>query len=123
MSHSRKLREKIELVAPGMHRAIHAFWTHPRIHEIFPEFLFTTYCVGRSTVPLLELAHTAGSAYRSAVLLDFERASDCVIGLPGGFGGRTADRRVSRGGHSEDWSAAKGFPNLFSARGRGSKAS
>ena len=64
MSHSRKLREKIELVAPGMHRAIHAFWTHPRIHEIFPEFLFTTYCVGRSTVPLLELAYTTGSTLR-----------------------------------------------------------
>lgn len=64
MSHSRKLREKIELVAPGMHRAIHAFWTHPCIHEIFPEFLFTTYCVGRSTVPLLESAHTVSSALR-----------------------------------------------------------
>ncbi|MGH9748223.1 MAG: iron-containing redox enzyme family protein [Candidatus Acidiferrales bacterium] len=64
MSHSRRLREKIELAAPGMHRAIHSFWTHPRMPEIFPEFLFTTYCVGRSTVPLLESAFTEANARR-----------------------------------------------------------
>ena len=51
MSHSRRLREKIELLAPSMHREIDAFWTHPRLREIFPEFLFRTYCVGRTTVP------------------------------------------------------------------------
>jgi len=45
-----------------MHRTIHAFWTHPRVVEIFPEFLFTTYCVGRSTVPLLEAARDAANA-------------------------------------------------------------
>ena len=49
MSHSARLRAKIELVAPGMHRAIEAFWAHPRMPEIFPEFLYTTYCVGRTT--------------------------------------------------------------------------
>lgn len=64
MSHSRRLRQKIELVAPGMHRSIHAFWTHPRMPEIFPDFLYNTYCVGRATVPLLESAFTAASARR-----------------------------------------------------------
>src|SRR5271156_1604828 len=58
MSVSQRLREKIELMAPGMHRAIDVFWTHPRLQETFPEFLFATYCVGRTTVPLLELALT-----------------------------------------------------------------
>jgi hypothetical protein len=65
MSHSRRLREKIELVAPGMHRALDVFWTHPRIEEFFPEFLFTTYCVGRSTVPLLEAALAVANARRA----------------------------------------------------------
>jgi len=64
LTHSRRLRAKIELLAPRMHRAIHAFWTHPRVVEIFPEFLFTTYCVGRSTVPLLEAARDAAIACR-----------------------------------------------------------
>jgi hypothetical protein len=66
MSHSRRLREKIELVAPSMHRAIHAFWTHPRIQEVFPDFLYTTYCVGRSTVPLLESAFEVANARRDS---------------------------------------------------------
>ncbi len=39
MNHSRRLREKIELIAPTMHRAIDAFWTHPRMQEIFPGVL------------------------------------------------------------------------------------
>jgi len=64
MNHSRRLRAKIELVAPSMHRAIHAFWTHPRMEDLFPEFLFTTYCVGRTTVPLLEAALTAANDRR-----------------------------------------------------------
>jgi hypothetical protein len=66
MSHSRRLREKIELVAPSMHRAIHAFWMHPRIRELFPDSLYTTYCVGRSTVPLLESAFAAADARRES---------------------------------------------------------
>jgi hypothetical protein len=66
MSHSRRLREKIELVAPSMHRAIHAFWTHPRMQEMFPDFLYTTYCVGRSTVPLLESAFEVANARRDS---------------------------------------------------------
>jgi hypothetical protein len=66
MNHSRRLREKIELVAPGMHRTIHAFWTHPRIREMFPDLLYTTYCVGRSTVPLLESAFEVANARRES---------------------------------------------------------
>ena len=66
MSHSARLRAKIELVAPGMHRAIEAFWAHPRMPEIFPEFLYTTYCVGRTTVPLLEAALATANARREA---------------------------------------------------------
>jgi hypothetical protein len=82
MSHSRRLREKIELVAPSMHRAIDAFWAHPRLPEIFPEFLFTTYCVGRTTVPLLETALAAASARRGADAVAGAVADYCARHIP-----------------------------------------
>lgn len=82
MSHSQRLREKIELLAPSMHRAIDAFWTHPRLQEIFPEFLFSTYCVGRTTVPLLELALTAGNVRREADLVAASVADYCERHIP-----------------------------------------
>ena len=82
MSHSRRLREKIELVAPGMHRALDAFWTHPRVAEIFPEFLFTTYCVGRSTVPLLESALAGANARRAVDPVSARVADYCARHIP-----------------------------------------
>ncbi len=82
MSHSRHLREKIDLVAPSMHRAIHAFWTHPRMREIFAEFLFTTYCIGRSTVPLLESASTTASAHRDIDPVAACVADYCALHIP-----------------------------------------
>jgi hypothetical protein len=82
MSHSRRLREKIELVAPSMHRAIDAFWAHPRLPEIFPEFLFTTYCVGRTTVPLLETALAAAGARRGADEVAGAVADYCARHVP-----------------------------------------
>jgi hypothetical protein len=82
MSHSRRLREKIELVAPCMHRAIDAFWAHPRLPEIFPEFLFTTYCVGRTTVPLLETALAAASGRSGADAVAGAVADYCARHIP-----------------------------------------
>ena len=82
MSHSRRLREKIEFVAPSMHRAIHAFWTDPRIRELFPDFLYTTYCVGRSTVPLLESAFEVASARRECDPVAAFVADYCARHIP-----------------------------------------
>jgi hypothetical protein len=82
MSHSRHLREKIELLAPTMHRAIDAFWTHPRMQEIFPEFLFTTYCVGRTTVPLLETALSVARARCDADPVAASVADYCERHIP-----------------------------------------
>jgi hypothetical protein len=82
MSHSSRLREKIELVAPSMHRAIDAFWAHPRLPEIFPEFLFTTYCVGRTTVPLLEAALAAASARSGADAVAGAVSDYCARHIP-----------------------------------------
>jgi Iron-containing redox enzyme len=82
MSHSRRLREKIELLAPSMHREIDAFWTHPRLREIFPEFLFRTYCVGRTTVPLLETALAAARARCDADPVAASVADYCERHIP-----------------------------------------
>jgi Iron-containing redox enzyme len=82
MSHSRRLRAKIELVAPSMHRAIDAFWMHPSLREIFPELLFTTYCVGRSTVPLLELALNTADAQREVDPVAASVADYCERHIP-----------------------------------------
>jgi heme oxygenase-like protein len=82
MSHSGQLRQKIELVAPSMHRAIHAFWNHARVREIFPDFLYTTYCVGRSTVPLLETALAAANARREMDPVAAAVAEYCAAHIP-----------------------------------------
>jgi hypothetical protein len=82
MSHSRRLREKIELVAPSMHRALHAFWTHPRMPDIFPDFLYTTYCVGRSTVPLLESALAEANTLRTTDPVAASVADYCTRHIP-----------------------------------------
>jgi hypothetical protein len=82
MSHSRRLREKIELVAPSMHRAIDAFWNHSRLYELFPELLFATYCVGRTTVPLLELALTVANSRREADPVAASVAEYCERHIP-----------------------------------------
>src|ERR1700736_6262302 len=82
MNHSRRLREKIELIAPSMHREMYALWTHPRLREIFPEFLFTTYCVGRSTVPLLETALTTARARCDADPVAASVADYCERHIP-----------------------------------------
>jgi hypothetical protein len=65
-----------------MHRAIHAFWTHPRLEKIFPKFLYTTYCVGRSTVPLLESAFTAASAHQEVDPVAACVAEYCALHIP-----------------------------------------
>jgi hypothetical protein len=65
-----------------MYRAIHAFWTHPQMEKIFPKFLYTTYCVGRSTVPLLESAFAAASARQEVDPVATCVAEYCAVHIP-----------------------------------------
>jgi Iron-containing redox enzyme len=51
-----RLRRKIELVTPQFALACQRVFTHPRIAEVFPQYLLTMYSVIRTTVPLTELA-------------------------------------------------------------------
>ncbi len=59
VSHSRRLREKIHLVRGDMDAAAKALWTHPRLREIYPEFLFRNHSVIRCSVPLMRAAAAA----------------------------------------------------------------
>ena len=82
MNHSQVLRGKIDLVAPSMHRAMNAFWTNPQLAATFPEFLYTTYCIGRSTVPLLEAALNEANVRRSRDRVAACVADYCVRHIP-----------------------------------------
>ena len=59
VSHSRRLRDKIRLVRGPMDEVGEKLWTHPRLREIYPEFLFRNHSVIRSSVPLMKAAADA----------------------------------------------------------------
>jgi len=54
--HGAKLRLLIKLASPRLSQLSRQFWVHPRLREIFPEYLLTLYASVRATVPLLEAA-------------------------------------------------------------------
>jgi len=54
--HSARLRLTIRLAEPRLDRLSRRFWTHPRLRDLFPEYLLTLYASMRATVPLLEVA-------------------------------------------------------------------
>ena len=56
LSHSRRLRDKIRLVRGPMDAVAEQLWTHPRLREIYPEFLFQNHSVIRCSVPLMKAA-------------------------------------------------------------------
>jgi hypothetical protein len=59
LSHSRRLRDKIRLVRGPMDAIAEQLWSHPRLREIYPEFLFLNHSVIRSSVPLMKAAAEA----------------------------------------------------------------
>ncbi|MGC2111624.1 MAG: iron-containing redox enzyme family protein [Candidatus Korobacteraceae bacterium] len=59
VSHSRRLRDKIRLARAEMDATAEALWTHPRLREIYPEFLFRNHSVIRASVPLMKAAAEA----------------------------------------------------------------
>jgi len=56
LSHSRRLRQKIQLARADLDAAAQALWSHPRLREIYPEFLFRNHSVIRCSVPLMKAA-------------------------------------------------------------------
>jgi Iron-containing redox enzyme len=63
-SHSQQLRTKLRLAEPCLLQVSDRFWTHPRLPQIFPEFLFMMHSIIRSSVALIGAA--AESAERRA---------------------------------------------------------
>lgn len=53
---SGRLGTMMRLVEPHTSVPIHAFWSHPDLGRMLPDFMFTAYCVCRSSVHLLQTA-------------------------------------------------------------------
>src|SRR5215213_6879673 len=56
ISNTRRLRQQIEQVLPETSAAIGEVVMHPRIRELYPEFLVTVHQMIRATVPLMRTA-------------------------------------------------------------------
>jgi hypothetical protein len=56
VSNSRRLRDKIRLMRGEMDAVAETLWSHPRLREIYPEFLFRNHAVIRCSVPLMKAA-------------------------------------------------------------------
>jgi hypothetical protein len=55
------LRRKIGLVIPAFVHAGDRLIAHPRVRELYPEYLFTSHCVIRASVPLMETARAVAA--------------------------------------------------------------
>jgi hypothetical protein len=53
-SHSRHLRDKLALLLAPASAASRALWSHPRVAELVPEYLFRVYCSARAGIALME---------------------------------------------------------------------
>ena len=67
MSASTLLRRKIDLVIPQFVYAGDRLVGHPRVRELYPEYLFTSHCVIRASVPLMAAARDVALARDDAV--------------------------------------------------------
>lgn len=56
LTHSQELRRKIELLREPLGRSAGAVWNHPRLAELFPDFLFAVHGVIRATEPSMRVA-------------------------------------------------------------------
>lgn len=70
--------------------ASRALWAHPRVAELFPEYLFTVHCSARATVTLMEAAR--------------QRAAQIATGDPVAAGlARYLARHVLEELHHDEW--------------------
>ena len=75
-THSQRLREKLLLLAGPVRAANRSLWTHPRLGDLMPEYLYLLHCSARASVPLMETArtraaHLAASDPVAAALADY----------------------------------------------------
>jgi hypothetical protein len=77
-----RLRRKIELVAPAFAQACHDVFMHPRIAELWPEYLITQHTIIRSSVTLMEAGRdrSRALAHGDPVAEGVERYLDVHVG-------------------------------------------
>ena len=59
---SKQLRRKIRLLLPRLVAASDRLRTHERARELYPEYLFTSHCIIRASVPLMEAGRDRAAA-------------------------------------------------------------
>jgi hypothetical protein len=74
-SEGARLRRKLEAVVPEVGGASHKLVTHPRISDLYPEYLFTFHGIVRATIPLMETA-----LRRARALADSDSVSAALAG-------------------------------------------
>jgi hypothetical protein len=62
----RDLRRKLQIVVPALVAAGDRMIAHPRVRDLYPEYLFTSHCVIRASVPLMETARDGAVAEAGA---------------------------------------------------------
>ena len=62
LSNSQLLRRKIGFVLDELVLASQSLTTHPRIVDLYPEYLFTVHSMIRASVPLMQTALTSAKA-------------------------------------------------------------
>lgn len=60
-AHSDAVRLKLYLAAGEHDKAARAFWRHPRLAELIPDYLFLIHSIIRASVPLMEAARDRGA--------------------------------------------------------------
>ncbi len=61
-SESTQLHRKIGLLLPTLVAASWQIVAHRRLRDVYPEFLFTSHCIIRASVPLMEAAQSRAEA-------------------------------------------------------------
>jgi Iron-containing redox enzyme len=61
-SESERLHRKIGLLLPALTAASRRIVAHPRLRDVYPEFLFTSHCIIRASVPVMEAAKSRAEA-------------------------------------------------------------
>ena len=56
INHSRRLRDKICIARYKLDCVAATLWTHTRLPELYPEFLFSSHSIIRASVPLMQMA-------------------------------------------------------------------
>jgi hypothetical protein len=90
LTHSQRLRLKLNLALPELGLAGAGIHQHPQLREVLPRYLFTTHCMIRASVPLMQVA-----AERSRELADSDPVAQAIE--------RYFTKHIREEMHHDDW--------------------